>query len=227
MLFAFSPVEPVGPALPRGHGVRVPAGTTSKWQLIWGGRGKEKISQALQKSGSAMPVGPEASTPMARAAAYRDAVMRHQFSAYQVPIAAAHARRGEAGCPVPQPRSRATPGPTLHPSRRRQHGSADSQASARRRGRIAALVRRPEPRRPSPAVSLLNTVGRPLADTRFGMGECAQLREDRGIQDLVQPRERTAGNGSVKYAMIKGEPNHDVAGGIGRSIAQQARLGRP
>jgi hypothetical protein len=75
---------------------------------------------------------------------------------------------------------------------------------------------------PSPTVSLLNAAGRPLADARFGMGECAQLLEDRGVQDLVQPRERTASNGSVEYAMIKGEPNDDVAGGIGRSIAQHS-----
>jgi hypothetical protein len=52
-----------------------PAGTNSNWQLTWLAEAREKISPAPQKSGSAMPVGPDASTPMAHA---RRAVTRRK-----------------------------------------------------------------------------------------------------------------------------------------------------
>ena len=50
-----------------------PAGIASHWPLTSAAEAREKISPRLRELGSRMPVGPEASTPMARA---RRAVIR-------------------------------------------------------------------------------------------------------------------------------------------------------
>jgi hypothetical protein len=60
----------------------------------------------------------------------------------------------------------------------------------------------------------------PVNSARFEPGKLVELLEDRGVEDLVQPRENTAGESAVEYSMVEAQAHVDIAVRIRRPIAQ-------